>query len=162
MNRLAHQNLRNRRIKFFALILASLFIAITTVQAKETREARDIKELTRLEKVWNDAHLQGDAAVLDKLWADDLFVTVPDMPVMNKEESLAVWKSGKMKFDIYKTSDIRIKVYGNSAVVTGQLVRIRDSNSKVFEDDWRFTKVYVRRSGRWQVVTWHGSHVGSS
>ena len=132
------------------------------VFSKDSREARDIKELTRLETVWNNAHLRGDAAALDKLWADDLFVTVPDMPAMNKEESLAVWKSGKMKFDIYKTSDLRIRVYGNSAVVTGQLVRIRDSNSKVFEDDWRFTKVYVRRRGRWQVVTWHGSHVGTS
>jgi len=132
------------------------------VFSKDSREARDIKELTRLETVWNNAHLRGDAAALDKLWADDLFVTVPDMPVMNKEESLAVWKSGKMKFDIYKTSDLRIRVYGNSAVVTGQLVRIRDTTSKVFEDDWRFTKVYVRRRGRWQVVTWHGSHVGTS
>lgn len=125
------------------------------------KETRDIKELTRLETVWNDAHLHGDATALDKLWAEDLFVTVPDMPVMNKEESLAVWKSGKMKFDIYRTSDLRIRVYKDSAVVTGQLVRIRTSNSKEFEDDWRFTKVYVRRGGHWQVVTWHGSHVGS-
>ncbi len=150
----------------FQIIRATLILGVFTFSAialttNESRESRDIKELTRLEKVWNDAHLKGDAEALDKLWAEDLFVTVPDMPVMNKEESLAVWKSGKMKFDIYKTSNIRIKVYGNAAVVTGQLVRIRDSTSKVFEDDWRFTKVYVRRSGRWQVVTWHGSHVGS-
>lgn len=145
-----------------SLVITVIVAATLTVTPKETRESRDINELTRLEKVWNDAHLKGDAEALDRLWAEDLFVTVPDMPVMNKEESLAVWKSGKMKFDIYKTSDLRIRVYGNSAVVTGQLVRIRDSNSKVFEDDWRFTKVYVRRAGRWQVVTWHGSHVGSS
>ena len=135
--------------------------AFISVDAKDS-PAADIKELTRLEQVWNEAHLKGDAEALKKLWAEDLFVTVPDMPVMNKEESLAIWKAGKMKFDIYKTSDVRIKVYGNSAVVTGQLVRIRDRNSEKFEDDWRFTKVYVRRDGRWQVVAWHGSHVGSS
>ena len=146
--------------KIFVLLCftASSFISIA---AKDSSEA-DIKELTRLEQVWNNAHLSGDHAALEKLWAEDLFVTVPDMPVMNKEESLAIWKAGKMKFDIYKTSDIRIKVYGNSAVVTGQLVRIRDAKSTKFEDDWRFTKVYVRRDGRWQVVAWHGSHVGSS
>jgi ketosteroid isomerase-like protein len=150
----------NLYFKIFVLLCfaAASFISIA---AKDSSEA-DIKELTRLEQVWNDAHLRGDAAALEKLWAEDLFVTIPDMPVMNKEESLAIWKAGKMKFDIYKTSDIRIKVYGNSAVVTGQLVRIRDSKSTKFEDDWRFTKVYVRREGRWQVVAWHGSHVGSS
>lgn len=160
MKLLLHLTKRNRHN--LRMLLITLLLATPNVEAKETREARDIKELTRLERVWNEAHLKGDADALDKLWAQDLFVTVPDMPVMNKEESLAVWKSGKLKFDIYRTSDIRIRVYGNSAVVTGQLVRIRDSNSKVFEDDWRFTKVYVRRSRRWQVVTWHGSHVGSS
>ena len=147
---------------FKCLLLVSLLTGVSQKPARETRESRDIKELTRLESVWNEAHLRGDAAALDKLWAEDLFVTVPDMPVMNKEESLAIWKSGKMKFDIYRTSDIRIRVYGDSAVVTGQLVRIRDANSKEFEDDWRFTKVYVRRQGKWLVVTWHGSHVGSS
>ena len=146
------------KISILLCIGAGLFIPVA---AKESPEA-DIKELTRLEQVWNDAHLTGDAAALDKLWAEDLFVTVPDMPVMNKEEVLALWKAGKIKFDIYKTSDIRIKVYGDSAVVTGQLVRIRDAKSTKFEDDWRFTKVYVRRNGKWQVVAWHGSHVGSS
>ena len=147
---------------FKCLILVSLLPGLSQKPAREAGEARDIKELTRLESVWNEAHLRGDGSALDKLWADDLFVTVPDMPVMNKEESLAIWKSGKMKFDIYRTSDIRIRVYGDSAVVTGQLVRIRDANSKEFEDDWRFTKVYVRRQGKWLVVAWHGSHVGSS
>jgi ketosteroid isomerase-like protein len=142
-------------------ILLCLLAFTSTEVNTQTRDASDIKELTRLEQVWNDAHLRGDAKALDQLWAEDLFVTVPDMPVMNKEESLAIWKAGKMKFDIYKTSDLRIKVYGNSAVVTGQLVRIRDANSTKFEDDWRFTKVYVRQGGRWQVVAWHGSHVGS-
>ena len=123
---------------------------------------KDIQELKRLETVWNDAHLRGDAEALNKLWSDDLVVTTPDMPVMNKEEALAVWKSGKMKFDVYKTSDLRFRVYGDSAVVTGQLERIRDSSSTKFEDDWRFTKVYIRRKDKWLVVAWHGSHVGSS
>ena len=151
------------------LLLAKCFVLISLLSpgltqkpARETRESRDVKELTRLETVWNEAHLRGDAAALDRLWADDLFVTVPDMPVMNKQGSLAIWRTGRMKFDIYKTSDIRIRVYGDAALVTGQLERIRDSSSQKFEDDWRFTKVYVRRAGRWQVVAWHGSHVGSS
>ena len=150
----------NRYLKI-SLLLCLGAASLLPVGAKDSPEA-DLKELTRLEQVWNDAHLNGDAATLEKLWDEDLFVTVPDMPVMNKGESLAIWKAGKMKFDIYKTSDIRIKIYGNTAVVTGQLVRIRDAKSTKFEDDWRFTKVYVRRAGKWQVVAWHGSHVGSS
>lgn len=137
-----------------------LAIAVSQKLATSTPESADVKELGRLEKVWNDAQLSGNADALERLWADDLVVTVPNMPVMDKSESLEFVRSGKMKFQIYKTSDIRIRVYGDAAVVTGQLERTRSANRGEFEDDWRFTKVYVRRSGRWQVVAWHGSPVG--
>ena len=149
---------------FLKSCLAILILAISVAETAwgKTSEAADIEELKRLEKIWNDAHLRGDIEAMDRLWASDLVVTAPDLPIMNKDESLGVWRGGRMKFDIYKTSDLRIKVYGDAAVVTGQLERIRDSKSKEFQDDWRFTKVYVRRGGRWQVVAWHGSHVGTS
>ena len=30
-------------------------------------------------------------------------------------------------------------------------------NGREIQDDWRFTKVYVRGSDKWQVVAWHAS-----
>lgn len=144
----------------FAFCLVA--IVVTQGHARESRETRDLKELSRLETVWNEAHVRGDAAPMEQLWDSDLIVTVPDMPVMNKSEALAVLRSGRVKFLRYQTSDLRTRIYGNTAVVTGQLSRERESASNEFEDDWRFTKVYVRRKGRWHVVAWHGSHVGTS
>lgn len=139
-----------------------LVVLVLSLAAAAVGQTGADKELARLETVWNDAHVKGDAAALDKLWADDLIVTMPDMPIMNKADALAMWKSGTVKFHRYKTSDIRIRIYGNSAVVTGQLERRRTNDPTEFEDDWRFTKVYVRRAGKWLVVAWHGSHVGTS
>ena len=144
----------------FCLTICLPAIGFGQKPGRHTRESAGVKELGRLEKVWNDAQVSGNAVALDRLWANDLVVTVPNMPVMDKSESLEFVRSGKLKFQIYKTSDIRIRVYGDAAVVTGQLERTRASNRGEFEDDWRFTKVYVRRAGRWQVVAWHGSPVG--
>jgi len=154
-------NIMYRRSKLCIAAILIAFPAIPT-QARESRESQDLKELSRLESVWNEAHLRGDAEALDQLWASDLIVTVPDMPVMDKNEALAVVRSGRIKFRRYQTSDLRTRLYGDTAVVTGQLSRERDPANNEFEDDWRFTKVYVRRKGRWQVVAWHGSHVGTS
>jgi len=148
-------------VKFVLQLYIVALIALPASPA-QARDARDLKELVRLESVWNEAHLRSDAGALDLLWADDLVITVPDMPLMNKQEALTLVRSGKMKFQRYQTSDLRYKIYGDAAVVTGQLSRERETASKEFEDDWRFTKVYVRRKGRWQVVAWHGSHVGTS
>ncbi|OFW53751.1 MAG: hypothetical protein A2146_06665 [Actinobacteria bacterium RBG_16_67_10] len=107
--------------------------------------------------MWNEAHMRGDAEALNRLWADDLLVTVPNMPPMSKAETIGIWRSGRMRFGRYETSDIRIRVYNDAAVVSGRVRRTRSINGRDVDDDWRFTKMYIRRGGTWQVVAWHAS-----
>lgn len=134
-------------------------MALVQEPTGKSQESTDTIELSRLENVWNEAHVQGNANALDSLWADDLIVTVPNMTVMTKQDVIGILRSGRMKFKHYQTSDIRIRVYGDAAVVTGQLQRTRNINSRDVDDNWRFTKVYIRRVGKWQVVAWHASTV---
>lgn len=97
------------------LLFPAIFIRET---AGQSRQAPDTNELVRLEQVWNEAHLRGDAAALDQLWANNLVVTVPSMAPMTKREALAFARSGRMHFEQYQTSDLRFRVYGDSAIVT--------------------------------------------
>ena len=62
-----------------------------------------------------------------------------------------------MKFLHYQTSDTRIRLYDNAAVVTGRLQRTRSMNGQEIPDDWRFTKTYVRQVRHWRVVSFHAS-----
>ncbi len=132
-------------------------IALGAAQGLAYSQEADAAALRQLETVWNQAHVHGDADALDRLWGNDLEVAVPRMPVMTKAQALAFARSGKMVFQKYETSDLRIRVFGDAAVVTGRLQRTRTRNGQVVEDDWRFTKVYVRRAGQWQVVAFHAS-----
>jgi len=125
--------------------------------AAPSRQAAETEALKQLETVWNEAHLHSDADALDRLWANDLEVAVPRMPVMTKAEALAFARSGKMAFQSYETSDLRIRVYGDAALVTGRLRRTRTRNGQAVDDDWRFTKVYIRHGGQWQVAAFHAS-----
>ena len=76
---------------------------------------------------------------------------------MTKEESVGVLKSGRMTFDRYQTSDIKVRIYDSAAIVTGRLQRTRNVNGRTMEDDWQFTKTYVRRQGKWLVAAFHAS-----
>jgi len=118
----------------------------------------DLTTLARLEADWNDAHVRGDATALDRLFADDLVVVVPGMRAMTKADSLGVFASGRMKFDRYETSETTFRVYDTTAIAMGRLRRTRVMADRTVDDDWRFTKVYVRRAGRWQVVSFHASN----
>ena len=138
------------------MLLMSALTA-TPISPAQSAVGTDTQQLERLEQVWNTAHEQGDADTLQQLWADDLEVDVPRMPVMTKAEALSFARSGRMKFLRYVTSDIRIRVYGDAAVVSGRLQRTRSMNGKELSDDWRFTKVYIREAQRWRVVSFHAS-----
>jgi hypothetical protein len=81
-------------------------LAAAPVSPGQSAVGTDTQQLERLEHVWNTAHEQGDADALQRLWADDLEVDVPRMPVMTKTDALNFARSGRMKFLRYVTSDI--------------------------------------------------------
>jgi len=138
-------------------MVISVALAIPTTSSAQTTHDADVHELERLETVWNEAHERGDADALEKLWADDMEVAVPKMPVLTRADAVKFARSGRMRFLSYRTSDIRVRVYGNAAVVTGRLQRTRSMNGQEISDDWRFTKTYVREVGQWHVVSFHAS-----
>ena len=137
--------------------ISTLVIALTLAQG--TAPNNVLAELTRLEAEWNTGHVQGDAATLGRIFADDLVVVVPGMRPLTKADSLGMFKAGGMKFDRYESSDTQPRIYGDTAIVTGRIKRTRTINGKTLDDDWRFTKVYLRRGGTWQVVSFHASNV---
>ena len=133
------------------LTIAALLVAATVFAQPAT------KDFIHLETVWNGAHRAGDADALDRLWASDLEVDVPGMAPMTKAEALAFARTGRMRFESYKTSQIKVRTYGDTAVVTGRLQRTRTVDNRQRADDWRFTKVYARQAGTWRVVSFHAS-----
>ncbi len=129
------------------LLLSLLLLAIGAAAQPDTEQ-----ELMRLEQVWNQAHLNNDAAVLETLWADDLTVMVPGMAAMSKSDVLSFVKTGRMKFSRYETTDLKVRSFGDTAIVSGNLFRSRTLEGKLHEDRWQFMKVYARRNGNWRVV----------
>jgi hypothetical protein len=137
------------------LVAASALLPSQAVSP--SNDTRDAEELRRLETVWNEAHVRGDATALAALWDDELTVVVPEMPLMTRAELLAFWRSGRSAITRHETSDLVIRVYESAGVVTGRLRRDRNFNSQSVHDDWRFLKVYVRRGGAWKVVAYQAT-----
>lgn len=133
----------------FALVAGPLRSAADALTAEEW--------ISQLEAAWNEAHLRGDAEALDRLWAPSLSVVVPGMPRFTKSELLDMWRSMKVAFSDYSTSDVAVQVLGTTAVVTGRLHRSRDFGGRVATEDWLFTKTYAQIDGQWQVVAYHAS-----
>ena len=128
-----------------------------TFSAYATRESATGQQLRRLEHVWNVAHIEGDVKALSTLWSEDIVILVPRMPPLRKADVVAMWRSQPTKFSVYETSDITIREFGRTAIVTGRLRRTREFGGRAASEDWQFTKVYVRSHSTWRVVTFHAS-----
>jgi len=84
-------------------------VALTQMAAGNATADAEVTNLARLEADWNAAHVRGDAAALDHLFADDVVVTVPGMRVMTKADAVGMFTSGRMKFDRYETTETKIR-----------------------------------------------------
>ena len=101
------------------------------------------EEIRSLEQERNVAILNGDAAALDRMTADDYtFITLRG-ELRTKSEIVKGFRSGSFKYESRQISDVTIRVYGDTAVVTGRSNQKGMENGKDYSGDYPFTRVYV-------------------
>ena len=115
----------------------------------ETNVERDIKSL---EEARNQAVLHSDVATLDRMTSDDYtFITLRG-ELRTKSDILKGFASGSFHYDSRQVSDLKVRVYGDTAIVTGRSVQKGMENGKDYSGDYRFTRVYVKENGHWLTV----------
>ncbi|MBV9209192.1 MAG: nuclear transport factor 2 family protein [Acidobacteria bacterium] len=113
------------------------------------------QEILRVEREYVAAHLNGDAAALEEILADDFVIRSQDRTISTKAMRLALLERRSFTFDALDTSDVDVRVNGNSATVTGRAyIRVGYSSSaRLYEASYGFTRLYEKRDGRWQIVS---------
>ena len=107
--------------------------------------------MKNLERQWEEALTRRDVAALDRLMADDYVLTTVRGEVVNKARVLEEIKSANVTAKVRNT-DTAVRLFGDTAVVTGLVLISGRFNDQDVSTQSRYMKVYVKRSGRWQVV----------
>ena len=109
-------------------------------------------ELLKLEDEFARAVASNDADALDKVLADDWIIVDPDGGIIGKVRFLGVIRSGALSHESMKSTDLEVRLYGNTAVVTG----LTTSKGKFMGQDFtsceRATDIFVKQADRWQCV----------
>ena len=110
------------------------------------------KELLKLENEFARAVASNDPDTLDKLLADDWIIVEPDGGMIDKARFLGVIRSGALSHESMESTDLRARLYGYTAVVTG----LTTSKGKFMGQDFtsceRATDIFVKQADRWQCV----------
>ena len=143
-----------------SVYVAFLLLTICTIAAAQPKSAAaDEAAIKALEGEWDAANLKGDATALGSIFADTFISTGSEGKVRTKAEMLAELKAGRIKYQIAKSEDLKVFLYGDAAVVTGKWTGKFILNGKPVDTVERFTDTYVRQNGKWRVVASHGSEI---
>ena len=106
---------------------------------------------------YDEAIMHGDVAALERIFADEFIYTNPKAEVLDKKQQIAALSSGGFKLTEAKSDDVRIRIYGDTAVMTGRFTAEAESAGKRESIEERYTAVWLRRDGRWQLVAEQGN-----
>ena len=114
---------------------------------------RDVEQLRRLDREWNEAYPRRDVEALGRILADDWTAIDGAGLVVSKRQLLERVASHPAQFDQHEFDEFTLRVFGDAAVVTGRLSGAgRDEEGVEFSLRQRFTRVYAKRGGAWQAV----------
>ena len=106
----------------------------------------------QMEHDWGNAEIKKDYAVVDKILADDWVGIDYDGKVVAKSLAMADLKTGTSTLTSEQLGPMTVRVFGNTAVVTGSDTEKSTDRDKNSSGKYVWTDVFVSRNGRWQVV----------
>ena len=136
-----------RHIIFFTfgfLLLSSLAIAQS-----------DAAVVKSLEEKWTESYKQHNIEILSSLLAEDFVITVEDGSVYSKAGYISHSADSSVHPEVAELSDLKVRVHGDTAIVTGAYHEKGESKGKPYEYHDRLTDVWMKIGGKWQVVASH-------
>ena len=144
--------------RLFAFVILTLAAAL----AVQAQTAPDAGELTKLLNDFLAGASRNDVAMHDRFWAEDVIYTGSagrrrgKAEIMKDVRSAPAPKPGDAK-TTYTAEDVRIQQYGNTAIVAFRLVGTTEKDGKTEVAKYLNSGTFLKRKGKWQVVSWQAT-----
>ena len=120
------------------------------------------EELSTFEQEFTQAVAANDAAAIERLVADDWVIVDADGTVIDRSRFISAIESGALTHESMESTDVEVRVHGDTAVVTGITTSKGQYLGEGFITRERATDVLVRLNGRWLCVFSQLTRVASS
>ena len=126
-------------------------------RAMDADEQAAVREIVDMERQAKEASLRRDVDFSQRTLAEDYVAITPLGQITTKQDSVSVRKSGQLRYDTINVTDMVVRVYGDTAVVTARADVKGHQLGEDFSGPYRYTRVWVRRSGHWQTVSYQAT-----
>ncbi len=120
------------------------------------------EELIGVANEWDRAMVENDAEAIGRYMADEWTIIGSDGSVGDKATFLGLVKSGALSHDVMESDELKVRVYGDTAVVTARGVSGGKYEGQAFREVERSSCVFVRQEGQWRCVLTHLSRIAQT
>ncbi len=143
-----------RKKLFLVLLLCMTVLPLAVCAAQEAPDATDIRSLEiKLLDYYKHHQVEVFASILD----DDFVITFEDGSTYSKTGYLAYSSSSSTRVEVVEIPEMRIRMHGDTAVVTGVYHEKGVDSQKAYDYHDRFTDVWMKKSGKWHLIAAHYS-----
>jgi ketosteroid isomerase-like protein len=139
------------------LLLMLVVLCLLTVSVQLFAQADSATTIRKLEEKWTESYKDRKIDILASLLADDFVITVEDGNVYSKAGYITHSADASVHVEVAELSDLKVRMHGNTAVVTGAYHEKGQSGGKRYEYHDRLTDVWMKVGGNWQVISSHYS-----
>ena len=140
-------------MKYFLLVTIAFSMLATMFRQSNSNEME--KEVLRVEEEFGQAMIKNDADKIGTFLADDWIIIDPDGGIIDKARFLDVIKSGALTHEMMKSDDTRVRIYGDTAIVTALTTTKGKFHGQAFATKERASDVFVKQNGRWRCALSH-------
>jgi ketosteroid isomerase-like protein len=149
-----------------AVLVFAVLAAVPAFSAQHANRPRSsgdpsdqetIREVIEMERQAKEASLRRDPEFPQRSLAEDYVAITPLGTVTTKQDTVSARKSGQLRYDNIDVTDMVVRLYGDTAIVTARADVKGHQLGEDFSGPYRYTRVWVRRSGRWQAVSYQAT-----
>jgi ketosteroid isomerase-like protein len=137
--------------------LAAQRVSARPKPAMDTGDQESIRQIIDMEHQAREASLRRDVEFSQRNLAEDYVAITPLGQVTTKQDTVSARKSGQLKYDTINVTDMVVRVYGDTAVVTARADVKGHQLGEDFSGPYRYTRVWVRRTGHWLAVSYQAT-----
>jgi len=138
-------------------VFAGQHVAVHPRPSIDPAEQAAIREIVEMEQQSREASIRRDPDFSQRTLAEDYVAITPLGQITTKQDTLSVRKSGQLRYDSINVSDMVVRLYGDTAVVTARADVKGHQLGEDFSGPYRYTRVWVRHSGHWQAVSYQAT-----
>jgi ketosteroid isomerase-like protein len=134
-------------------LLAAALLALFVPTMGRADDAAAEKQVATLSKQYREAAIKGDTGAMDALLSDDWIGIDPMGDVADKAKNAKDLKDGTVDIESIEPSEVKVRVYGDAAVVTGRShVKLKYKGEKI-DNHVRVSEFYAKQGGKWRCVS---------